>query len=109
MDDLQKKRMALNEARFRDVNGSIANGIDRFMAGDSDLAYTLLCECAVEACAEMLSVTHAEYRDVRAHPTRFMVCDGHVEPEIEHVVAQNDRLWIVEKHGVGAAVARERS
>ena len=109
MDELQKRRMARNEARFRDVNGSISAGIDRFASDDPDSIYTLICECALESCEVMLQVSHAEYREVRSSPVRFMVHAEHVVPGVEHVVERNERFWTIEKDGVGAAVARDLS
>ncbi|MCW2974543.1 MAG: hypothetical protein JWN72_2816 [Thermoleophilia bacterium] len=108
MDELRKRRMARNEARFRDVNRSVVAGIDKFVSNDPKAVYTLLCECSLETCAVMLQVRYDEYRAVRNVPERFFVQAGHEVPEIEVVVQRTDRFSVIEKIGVGAKVARER-
>jgi hypothetical protein len=45
----------------------------------------------------------AEYEAVRAESTHFAVVPGHVVPDIERVVAQNDRYSVVEKTDPDAA------
>jgi hypothetical protein len=46
---------------------------------------------------------------VRENPRRFFVAsnDDHVIPEIEQVLEQNERFWVVEKFGQSAAVAEK--
>jgi hypothetical protein len=44
---------------------------------------------------------------VRAHPNRFVVLRGHVYPEVERVVGEDDAYVIVEKLGAGEAYAIE--
>ena len=62
----------------------------------------MLCECFDTECIESMSLTFKEYEAVRASPMRFPVKPGHVLPEIERVVEQNDRYEIVEKFDEGA-------
>jgi hypothetical protein len=56
-------------------------------------------------CAEKVVLTPAEYEQVRAESTRFVVAKGHAMPEIESVVEQAKDHVVVEKEGVAADVA----
>lgn len=100
------RRLAENEAAFRDVNESI-----RYVAANAvDTVQTmhLVCECGDDTCAEFVDVTVAEYEAVRAVPTHFLVLSGHVLGEIERVVSSNERFAVVEKRpGEPAEIARE--
>ena len=88
MDEAQKKRLAMNEALFRDVNERIREISDTF--GQKDATYDFLCECSDPGCAEKVVLTPEQYEHVRADSTRFVVAKGHAMPEIESVVAQAD-------------------
>jgi hypothetical protein len=103
MDEAQEKRLAMNEALFRDVNERIREISDSF--GQQDATYDFLCECSDPACTERVVLTRAEYEDVRSESTRFVVAKGHAMPEIEAVVAQAEDHVIVEKEGAAADVA----
>jgi hypothetical protein len=103
VDEAQEKRLAMNEALFRDVNERIREISDSF--GQPDETYDFLCECSDPECRERVVLTRAEYEDVRSEPTRFVVAKGHAMPEIESVVEQAHDHVIVEKEGVAADVA----
>ncbi len=92
------ERRALNEALFRDVNERIAESTGRF----SDEKTEFVCECADPNCAERVPATLAEYESVRSKPTTFLLAPGHHEPDIERVVSDRGRFYVVEK--VQAAV-----
>ena len=47
-----------------------------------------------------------EYQSVRAHPTRFVLVDGHQIREAEHVVERHERFVVVSKDGGAGDVAR---
>jgi hypothetical protein len=66
-----------------------------------------MCECANDECTERVRVSTAEYEEVRAVATRFIVApnDSHVLAEIEHVTKRTDRYWVVEKNGEAAKLA----
>jgi hypothetical protein len=91
MDELTRRRLAHNEALFREVNEEIES--HRVSAGPA----TYVCECTDTACAAELQLTADEYAAVRAGDARFVVAPGHVLPAIEHVVARTDDHTIVEK------------
>jgi hypothetical protein len=67
----------------------------------------MVCECANDHCAERVSMSSAEYETIRRDGKRFFVAPGeaHVLPEVERVVARNDRYWIVEKIGTAGKLA----
>jgi hypothetical protein len=54
-------------------------------------------KCADTHCTLRINATLQEYETVRANGRTFLVCPGHVYPEVERVVAENDRFATVEK------------
>lgn len=94
------ERRALNEALFRDVNERIAESAERFDADRTEF----VCECSDPNCTARVTVTLAEYEEVRAQPTKFLLVPGHEQSDIEEVVADRGRFRIVEK--IQAAVRR---
>jgi hypothetical protein len=56
-----------------------------------------------------VSLTPIEYEEVRRNPRHFAILPGHDDPEIEVVVARNERFAVVEKTDPQAAriAARE--
>jgi hypothetical protein len=95
--DARQERLALNEALFREVNERVRAIAARH--GDDDHVYEFYCECSNADCTFQLRATLAEYEGVRAHSDRFLIAVNHSLPEIEKVVEQNDRWWVVEKQG----------
>lgn len=63
-----------------------------------------ICECADPSCTHRLAVSLAEYEEVRAEPTTFLLAPGHEHGDIERIVADRGSFRIVEK--VLAAVRR---
>ena len=96
----REERVARNETLFREVNERIR---DVNVALATAEATDFLCECGDESCTLPISLTLAEYDAVRAEATHFAVVPGHVVPDIELVVAQNDRYLVVEKTDPDAA------
>jgi hypothetical protein len=86
-----------NEALFREVNERIDEVSTSFFANEEHQEF--LCECDDETCTESISATHGEYEAVRAVATHFLVLPGHQDPDVEHVVARNERFLVVEKEG----------
>lgn len=103
MEKAQEKRLAMNEAVFRDVNERIREISDTF--GQKDAMYDFLCECSDPECAERVVLSVAEYEHVRADSARFVVAKGHAMPEIEAVVRQAKDHVVVQKEGTAADVA----
>jgi hypothetical protein len=103
VEKAQEKRLALNEALFRDVNERIREISDTF--GQKDATHDFLCECSDPMCADRVVMTAAEYEYVRSDPTRFVVAKGHVMPEVESVVDRAKDHVVVEKEGAAADIA----
>jgi hypothetical protein len=103
VEEAQEKRLAMNEALFRDVNERIREISDTF--GDKGATYDFLCECSDPSCSERVVLTRAEYESVRSESTRFVVAKGHALPEIESVVERAKDHVVVEKEGAAADVA----
>jgi hypothetical protein len=98
-----QKRLALNEALFRETNERAEERV-RLFVGDEEL-FGIICECASLDCNERITLSKDEYSEVRSDPAQFAVKPGHTISEIEEVVARNDRFEIVRKRGVAAEVA----
>ena len=94
----QQAEGARNQSLFREVNERIDGlGVPQ--------DFEVLCECASRACADPIPLAPDEYEAVRAEPTHFLVKPGHVDPEIERVVGETDRYFVVEKIGEAGNVA----
>jgi hypothetical protein len=91
VNDLERR--ATTEALFRDVNERIAESTERFDAEETDF----VCECSDADCTHRVPASLAEYEQVRAEPTTFLVAPGHEEDDIERVVADRGRFRIVDK------------
>ncbi len=101
--DERQARLAKNEALWREVNESIsAVGVG---AGPDEHLYEFLCECSNIDCDVRLTTTTQHYEAVRAVPEQFLIAPGHELPEIERVVDENERYFVVEKFGEGGAAA----
>jgi hypothetical protein len=98
------KHIGLNEAVFREVNERIEGLADTFDLNAEPL--DLLCECGDAACVQRITMTHAEYEQLRSDPHTFAVYPGHEAPDVETVVAKRKGYDIVEKDsGVPEQVA----
>jgi hypothetical protein len=98
--------MARNEALFREVNERIEDVQEGFAAqGRTDF----LCECGSEDCTQPISLTLAEYEQIRRNPKHFVVLPGHDVVDLERVVERRDRYAVVEKlPGAPAKIALKR-
>jgi hypothetical protein len=96
----RERRAGKNQSLFREVN-------ERERENDNGLWLAFVCECADETCEEEIELTPEEYEKVRESATHFAVAPGdrHVVPDVERVLAQHQRYWVVEKVGVAAVVA----
>lgn len=94
--DEREKRMTQNETLFREVNERVQEKVDGFGGGG---AFQYFCECANADCTFRLVLTKAQYEDVRADPTQFVVLPLHFTPEVETLVSENEGYWIVRKTG----------
>jgi hypothetical protein len=99
-----ERRLARNEDLFRRSNEAVARGL---WPGDERGPMRLRCECARLGCQSFLEVPQDEYEQVRQHPGRFVLCEGHEEPEVERVVEQRVGYVVVQKIGPGEDEAEE--
>lgn len=92
-NDARRDAIAGNEVVFRDVNERIAD----LGSADGLDAVRVLCECGDRDCVRELVLARSEYETLRADPVLFAVAPGHVAPDVEVPVAENDRFWTVRK------------
>jgi hypothetical protein len=92
------------QSLFRELNERIEE-----LAGSFDLleALPLVCECGSPRCDNRLELSIAEYEKLRSDPTHFAVLPGHEIADVERVVEENERFFVVEKVGASAAEATE--
>lgn len=103
--DARRMKAAKNQSLFRTVNETLERLNEDFKPL---LAHgEFICECANLQCVESLEMSVGEYEEVRRVPTHFAIKPGHELPEVERVVASNDRFVVVEKLGAFGAAARE--
>ncbi len=105
MDDELQRRLAFNETVFREVNEGIQRGQ---WPGEQSEPVRFRCECARLGCNLLIELTLAEYEEIRGHPRRFMMIDGHQVPGLERVVERQEGRVVVEKlDEAGRLAARE--
>jgi hypothetical protein len=102
-DDLQR-RLASNEAVFRQVNEGIERGQ---WPGEEGAPVGFRCECARLGCNLLLELTLAEYEHVRSAPRCFVMIDGHELPGVEAVIERRPGYVIVEKQDEAGELAVE--
>ncbi len=102
MSDEGLRRVADNEARFREVNEAIARGS---WPGEEDSATPFRCECARLDCNRFVEMTPRAYEQVREHPRRFLVLPGHEVPAAETVIESHRSYVVVEKLGRAGRLA----
>lgn len=101
----QASRSAKNEYVFREVNERIRELQEQF--GHPGVV-EFVCECSRLGCTAAVRATVQEYASVvRAHPRRFLVARGHVDPEFERIVAQTADHAVVEKLGPAGEIAED--
>ena len=91
----REERIGLNEAVFREVNERIEALAETFQLDSQPL--DLICECGDASCLKRISMTQAEYEQVRSESHQFAVYPGHVAPEVEDVLERRRGYEIVRK------------
>lgn len=77
----------------------------RTLALELDRTAEFVCECASVSCADRVVLPVDEYERARRHSRRFVVLEGHQEPDFERVVETRDGWVVVEKTGEAGAIA----
>jgi hypothetical protein len=103
----REERIGLNETVFRQVNERIEALAETFQLGSQSL--DLVCECGDASCVQRISMTHAEYEQLRSEPHQFAVYPGHEAPDIEEVVERREGYVIVRKDEGAPELIAERT
>ena len=99
---MSAERAARNESVFRSANERIEQRIEELSLSNGRSPF--LCECEDPLCTQAVRLTVEQYQTVRAHPTRFIVANGHPSGDAD-VIAHHDEYVIVEKRGTEGTVA----
>jgi AraC-like DNA-binding protein len=94
--DERERRMAQNEALFREVNERVEAVAHQL---GPEVPYEFVCECANADCTFRLALSLRVYETIRSDPKQFVVLPLHYTPEVEDLVAEGDSYWIVRKSG----------
>lgn len=103
--DTRPRRIALNEAQFREINETLRDSLDRLAHLPEQLSF--VCECGNADCRDTIEVTPAAYEAARADARRFLILPGHELLDVERVVERHDGYLVVEKFADAAAIVEE--
>lgn len=102
----REEQIGLNEAVFREVNERIEGLAETFDLTSEPLDF--VCECGDAGCVQRITMSHAEYEQLRSDPHQFAVHPGHELPEVETVVDKRKGYDVVSKDsGVPEQVAEQ--
>jgi hypothetical protein len=99
--DERTRRVALNEAVFRQANESLVS------LQSPELPLDLMCECGRGDCVDKIEMNRSEYEHLRADPTLFAVVRGHEVQGLEDVVVFGDGYDVVQKRPEAHELVRE--
>jgi hypothetical protein len=102
-NERRKEQIARNEALFREVN----ERVQEVSEDRATLMTDFVCECGDTGCTQSIQLRDEEYEHVRADPLLFAIVPGHEILDVEEVVAENQRFYVVRKHVAEAALARD--
>jgi hypothetical protein len=106
MTDERTKKVARNEAMYREVNERIEDLNEVF--GEMSGEFVVVCECADPMCAEQIPLSREAYERTRANSAQFVLRPGHQTADVEEIVAAEAEYVVVEKHeGEPAALAQQ--
>jgi hypothetical protein len=97
-----QRRLATNEAKFREVNEALERGR---WPGEEGVPVAFRCECASLGCTRMIELTPRDYERIRAHSRRFLIAPGHDVLEAETIVETHEEYLVVEKRKEAGRVA----
>jgi hypothetical protein len=93
---ISSERAARNQSLYRSINEKVKELNQTFSeAGIADSEW--ICECANTDCTLRIPASLHEYETVRSNPRTFIISPGHLYPQVERVLNENDRYMIVEK------------
>jgi len=99
----RERHVAENEVRFRALNERLRETGAAWEGREGVLS--IVCECGDEDCTLPIRLTSGEYESVRAKETQFAIVAGHVRPEVEDVLSEQEGWALVRKRGEAAAIA----
>ena len=99
----RKHQIARNEALFREVN----ERVEEVSASRPTEMTEFVCECGDTNCTEAVALLEEEYERVRSDPLLFAVVPGHEIPDVEEILASNERFSLVRKHAGEDVIARQ--
>jgi hypothetical protein len=102
--DERARRLAQNEALYREVNERVSEQAERHDARPKSI-YDFICECSDIECTMRLEIPLGEYERVRANPRRFLIAPDHYLPDIETLMERHAGYWIIEKDDEAGEVA----
>lgn len=100
--DWRQRRIAKNEAMFRDINERLEQGLRQVQHAPE--LQEFVCECGDRECEQLVRLTFEEYEAVRRDSRHFAVVPGHVFPDTERVLSHNERFEVIEKFGESVEV-----
>jgi hypothetical protein len=103
---LTEERIGENDATFRAANERIRDAAEEYEMSDG---VPFICECADERCRAVLTLSLAEYEELRRDPRTFLNVPGHEAAArgAARVLSRNERYVVVEKTGRAGEVAEE--
>jgi len=102
MEKELQRRIASNEAIFREVNEALKAG---HWPGEEDSPIAFRCECAQLGCSRMIELRGREYERIAVNPRRFLLAPNHTIPDAEAVVETFEDYLVVEKRDEAGRVA----
>ena len=100
----RERRLALNQAIFREVNERVRGIYEAFdLTGRLDL----MCDCGSPSCTSKITMPSSDYEQVRADPLQFAIVPGHQNHAVERVIAHEKTYMLVRKRGDSAVLAAE--
>jgi hypothetical protein len=97
--ETQRLRGTRQQSLGRRINDRI------FALREDAVSSAYICECALKWCNADVTLSVAEYLEVRSSPTYFLIACGHWSPGVERIVYRADRYLVVEKLGHGGLLA----
>ena len=91
----REERVARNEVAARKINERIKQTYTR----SANSFLHVLCECGLEDCGRVLSISRPEYEGVRSDPRQFVILPSHLISEVEDVTLEGDEFFVVTKRG----------
>ena len=106
-----ERRLAENEAVFREYNERIIKGFDElkklaeedgqqsFLAqvAQDDRPLYFYCECSDENCIKRVLMKPSDYDKIHKDRDTFVMVPGHETSDIERIVKKADSYYVVEK------------